>query len=93
MVKIIDFTFSTSFKDLHQFQILSSNNIDDSIILRNLGGKYKPSLYEWNDFYSMVLIIDEIIVKDMDLKTRSRIIDYQKLFKENIKGNSYCMRP
>ena len=42
-----------------------------------------------NDFYSMVLIIDEVILKDMTDGLRSTILNYQKLFIKNIDNNSY----
>ena len=37
----------------------------------------------------MVLIIDEVILKDMSDGLRSTILKYQKLFINNINNNSY----
>ena len=88
-LRIIDFTFSTSFLDSNNIINLDASNIDDLTILKNLGGKFKPNIFEWNDFYSMVLIIDEVILKDMTDGLRSTILNYQKLFIKNINNNSY----
>ena len=88
-LRIIDFTFSTSFLDSNNIINLDASNIDDLTILKNLGGKFKPNIFEWNDFYSMVLIIDEVILKDMTDGLRATILNYQKLFIKNIDNNSY----
>lgn len=88
-VKIIDFTYSTCLKNLNRFKNLCVD--DDLIILKHLGGRYKKNSFEWNDFYSMVLIIDEIILEDMDMDLRLKILNYQALFKKNIEGNSYFL--
>ena len=91
-LRIIDFTYSTCLERSDRFKDLSIDNNNYSLVLENLGGKYRKNILEWNDFYSMALLIDEIIIEDIDVELRSKILEYQKLFRNNIEGNSYSLR-
>ena len=88
-VRIIDFTFSTSLNHSNMFKELIIDNNDDAIVLKNLGGIYKPNIFQWNDFYSINLILGRLFSEDMDIEKRLEIIKFKELFKENISGNNY----
>lgn len=90
-VKIIDFTFSTCLNQSDRFHSLSINKEEDLIILQNLGSRFKPDIFEWNDFYSMDLVIDDILANDMDLEVRYKILEYKELFRKDIADNSYYL--
>ena len=78
-LRIIDFTFSTSFLDSNNIINLDASNIDDLTILKNLGGKFKPNIFEWSQFLFYGLIIDEVILNDMTDGLRSAILNYPKV--------------
>jgi len=88
-VRVIDFTFSTSFNSSNIFNDLTFDNKEDTAILINLGGIYKPNIFKWNDFYSVDLIIDRLFSEDMDIEKRLVISKYKELFKKNIAGNDF----
>ena len=82
-LRIIDFTFSTSWKYKEMFINLSLENKEEEKILRNLGRRFKPNIFKWNDFYSVDLIINQLLSKDMCIKKRHKIIEYQELFRNH----------
>ena len=90
-VRVIDFTFSTSLNHFNMFKDLSLVNKEDAVILKNLGGIYKPNIFQWNDFYSIDLILDRLFSEDMDIEKRLKIIKYKELFKGSIPGNDYSL--
>lgn len=49
-LRIIDFTFSTSWKHKEMYIYLSIENKKEEKILRNLGRRFKPNTFKCNDF-------------------------------------------
>ena len=90
-VRIIDFTFSTCLNHSDRFNDLVLDKKEELIILKNLGGIFKPNDFQWNDFYSIDLVLYKLFSKDMNIEKRLKIIKYQELFKGNISGNDYCL--
>ena len=90
-VRIIDFTFSTRLNHSNMFKELIFDNNEDAVVLKNLGGIYKPNIFQWNDFYSMYLILNGISSEDMCIEKRLELIKYKELFKNNISGNNYYL--
>lgn len=60
-IYIIDFTFSISIdKNLH-FKELDESNKEEVKILKSIGEDDKPSLYHWNDMFSLNKIIERTL--------------------------------
>lgn len=87
-VRIIDFTFATSLQSLHLFKNLSVENNYELEVLKKIGCNFKPNILEWNDFYSMHQIIEQILDLQMLERERSLIKEYNTLFINKIKNNS-----
>ena len=90
-IRVIDFTFSTSLNQSNMFNDLTLENEADVVILKNLGGTDKPNIFQWNDFYSIDLILDRLFSEDMEIEKRLKIIKYKELFKENIPETNYYL--
>ena len=88
-VRIIDFTFSTCLNHSDRFNDLSLNKKEEAIILKNLGGIFKPNTFQWNDFYSMDLVLHKLFSEDMHIEKRLKIIKYQELFRKDNLGDNY----
>ena len=92
-VRIIDFTFSTCLNYSERFNDLHIDNKQEANILKNLGGIFKPNTFQWNDFYSIDLVLHKLLSKDMNIEKRLKIIKYQELFrKDNLVNNYFVLK-
>ena len=91
-VRIIDFTYSTCLNYSNRFNDLSFNKREDVIILKNLGGIFKPNIFQWNDFYSIDVVLEALFSEDMDIDTRHKILKYKQLFRENLGDNYHATK-
>ncbi len=81
-ITLIDFTFSASKKI--NLKELDKRKFLERQTLRRLGF-YKPSLYQWDDYFSIYTILNK--VKD---KEKKEIIEkYKSIFKSRIGKNTY----
>ena len=91
-VRIIDFTYSTCLNHSNRFNDLSFNKREDVIILKKLGGIFKPNIFQWNDFYSIDVVLEALFSEDMDIDTRLKILKYKKLFRKNLGDNYHAIK-
>ena len=87
-VRIIDFTYSTCLNYSNRFNDLSLHKDEDIIILKNLGSIFKPNIFQWNDFYSVDVILETLFSEDMDIEKRLKILKLKELFRDNL-GDNY----
>ena len=91
-IRIIDFTYSTCLNYSNRFNDLSFNKKEDVIILKKLGGVFKPNIFKWNDFHSIDVVLEKLFSEDMDIDKRLKILKYKQLFRKNIANNYYDKR-
>jgi len=91
-LKIIDLTLMASLDDSNKFKSFNINNKNEKKTLHTLNKKYSPPGLVWNDFYSLQLILKEVLRNKnncVEEKTKIYIDDWIIKIEKDVKNNSY----
>jgi serine/threonine protein kinase len=91
-LKIIDLTLMASLDDSNLFKSFNLDNKDEAIILHTLNKSHSPPGLIWNDFYSLHLILKEIIInnnKVIEEETKTYLDGWVTRVEKDIQFNYY----
>jgi serine/threonine protein kinase len=90
-LKIIDFTFATSWNSKFNFKELDINSNQNLSLLKYLGEGLNPEKFIWNDFFSIGKIIENILKNypNINLETKEILSYYKNKFYFLSKNRDY----
>ena len=92
-LRIIDFSFIINFNKNDNTFLDIAQNKKSLRLLKFLGDKLNPKDFEWNDFYSLNKIIDNLLSNNkIDATPLRKIKKYKILFENRIKNNTYQLQ-
>tara|TARA_B110000971_G_C20040036_1_gene517472 strand:- start:4695 stop:5474 length:780 start_codon:yes stop_codon:yes gene_type:complete len=93
-IKIFDFTFMLQTNSETNLKELDLDQKSNLTMLMDLGDELKPSIYRWDDYYSMYMIFNKFFKKNKEKLSEEEfflIISYIEKCKEKINSNSYSI--